>query len=191
MAWRRSGDKPLSEPMMVRLPTHICVTWPQWIKTQYRLDFWYIYEWGACPDYDEKATDRMRKKILQINEMKCGVWNHYCTWLMKLYCAVPEEMKRVCGARSPLEELIWTHDLSGGNTGLCFETRTSTNLIEDDVGVVYHRICWHIEMKYDEVPCLFYIHMPSATTCCGRPWPPNANYIFPLYVITHVIYDHT
>ena len=23
MAWRRRGDKPLSEPMMVRLPTHI------------------------------------------------------------------------------------------------------------------------------------------------------------------------
>ena len=32
MAWRRSGDKPLSEPMMVSLPTHICVTWPQWVK---------------------------------------------------------------------------------------------------------------------------------------------------------------
>ena len=29
MAWRRPGDKPLSEPMMVSLPTHICVTWPQ------------------------------------------------------------------------------------------------------------------------------------------------------------------
>ena len=28
MAWRRSGDKPLSEPMMVSLLTHICVTWP-------------------------------------------------------------------------------------------------------------------------------------------------------------------
>ena len=28
MAWRRPGDKPLSEPMMVTLPTHICVT--QW-----------------------------------------------------------------------------------------------------------------------------------------------------------------
>ena len=28
MAWRRSGDKPLSEPMMVSLPTHICVTRP-------------------------------------------------------------------------------------------------------------------------------------------------------------------
>ena len=33
MAWRRTGDKPLSEPMMVRLPTHICVTRPQWVKS--------------------------------------------------------------------------------------------------------------------------------------------------------------
>ena len=32
MAWRRPGDKPLSEPMMVRLTTHICVTRPQWVK---------------------------------------------------------------------------------------------------------------------------------------------------------------
>ena len=32
MAWRRSGDKPLSEPMMVSLLTHICVTRPHWVK---------------------------------------------------------------------------------------------------------------------------------------------------------------
>ena len=32
MAWRRSGDKPLSEPVMVSLLTHICVTQPQWVK---------------------------------------------------------------------------------------------------------------------------------------------------------------
>ena len=32
MAWGRPGDKPLSEPMLVRLPTHICVTRPQWVK---------------------------------------------------------------------------------------------------------------------------------------------------------------
>ena len=30
MAWRRPGDKPLSEPMLVCLLTHICVTRPQW-----------------------------------------------------------------------------------------------------------------------------------------------------------------
>ena len=33
MAWRRPGDKPLSEPMMFSLVTHICVTRPQWVKT--------------------------------------------------------------------------------------------------------------------------------------------------------------
>ena len=32
MAWRRLGDKPLSEPMIVSLLTHICVTRPQWVK---------------------------------------------------------------------------------------------------------------------------------------------------------------
>ena len=32
MAWRRPGDKPLSEPMVVSLPTHICVARPQWVK---------------------------------------------------------------------------------------------------------------------------------------------------------------
>ena len=32
MAWRRPGDKPLSEPMMIGLLTHICVTRPRWVK---------------------------------------------------------------------------------------------------------------------------------------------------------------
>ena len=32
MAWRRPDNKPLSEPMMAYLLTHICVTRPQWVK---------------------------------------------------------------------------------------------------------------------------------------------------------------
>ena len=32
VVWRRPGDKPLSEAMMVNLPTHICVSLPQWFK---------------------------------------------------------------------------------------------------------------------------------------------------------------
>ena len=32
MAWHRLGDKPLSELVMFSLPTHICVTRPQWVK---------------------------------------------------------------------------------------------------------------------------------------------------------------
>ena len=42
MAWRRSGDKPLSEPMVISLPTHICVTWPQWVNGLIRMKIlWY------------------------------------------------------------------------------------------------------------------------------------------------------
>ena len=33
MAWHRPGDKPLSEPVMVSLLTHICITRPQWVNS--------------------------------------------------------------------------------------------------------------------------------------------------------------
>ena len=33
MAWCRPGNKPLSEPMLVNLLTHICGTWPHWVNT--------------------------------------------------------------------------------------------------------------------------------------------------------------
>ena len=32
MAWRRSGDKPISEPMVVRLQMHLGITRPQWVN---------------------------------------------------------------------------------------------------------------------------------------------------------------
>ena len=32
MAWRRPGNKPLSETMMIISLTHIWVAWPQWVK---------------------------------------------------------------------------------------------------------------------------------------------------------------
>ena len=32
MNWRRPGDKPLSEAMMISLLTHLCVTRSQWIR---------------------------------------------------------------------------------------------------------------------------------------------------------------
>ena len=47
MAWRRPGDKPLSEPMMVSLPMHICVTRPQWV---------YKTASGHCPTKTDEDT---------------------------------------------------------------------------------------------------------------------------------------
>ena len=48
-AWRRPGDKQSSESMVVSLPTHICVTRPQWDKqwvatlVRSQLHFWMIH----------------------------------------------------------------------------------------------------------------------------------------------------
>ena len=43
MAWRRPGDKPLSEPMLVFVPTHICVTRPQWVNMAIKWDNWFFH----------------------------------------------------------------------------------------------------------------------------------------------------
>ena len=54
MAWRRPDDKPLSEPVMVSLLTHICVTRPQWVSD---------ITWT----YTENETRQKWDKIVQSN----------------------------------------------------------------------------------------------------------------------------
>ena len=54
MAWRRPGDKPLSEPVMVSLQTHICVTQPQWINhywDYYHGTYGDVIKWKRFPRY--------------------------------------------------------------------------------------------------------------------------------------------
>ena len=43
MAWRRPGAKPLSEPMMIILLTHTCVTRPQWVKVCSPLWLYFLF----------------------------------------------------------------------------------------------------------------------------------------------------
>ena len=59
MAWRRPGDKPLSEPMVVTLPTHICVARPQWVKRSNRtldLSKCSCHE-DLCPSFSVLSTN--------------------------------------------------------------------------------------------------------------------------------------
>ena len=46
MAWHRPGDKPLSEPMLVFVPTLICVTQPQLVNVHDD-----IIKWKPFPSY--------------------------------------------------------------------------------------------------------------------------------------------
>ena len=45
MAWHRPGAKPLSEPMVVKLLTHICVTRPQWVEPSGWTPTHLIWKW--------------------------------------------------------------------------------------------------------------------------------------------------
>ena len=54
MAWCRPSDRPLSEPMRVRLPTHICVIRPQWVKTMTK----------SAAGRDASPSTPMRKMLL-------------------------------------------------------------------------------------------------------------------------------
>ena len=65
MAWRRPGDKPLSEPMMFSLQTHLCVTRPQWIITWEKIiAFW------AVSLYNRKGSPT--KDFISTSEQKCN-----------------------------------------------------------------------------------------------------------------------
>ena len=55
MAWCRPGDKPLSESMMISLPTHICVTRPQWVH-HFILSLQAISMWELHNDYATGQT---------------------------------------------------------------------------------------------------------------------------------------
>ena len=46
-AWHWAGDTPLSEPMMVDLLIHICVTWPKWVNKH--IEAW--AKWPRFPRY--------------------------------------------------------------------------------------------------------------------------------------------
>ena len=55
MPWRRPGDKPLSEAMVVRLLTHICVARPH-CCSEYRFvlsidPYWYMLCFTGLPEY--------------------------------------------------------------------------------------------------------------------------------------------
>ena len=68
MAWRRPGDEPLSEPMMVRLPTHICVTRPQWVKSLNFAKRYFLYSstrmklfvFGFKPQWNQSLGVQLR-----------------------------------------------------------------------------------------------------------------------------------
>ena len=70
MAWRRPGDKPLSESMLVSLPTHICVTRPQWVNTFPAI----MIHCAGNPSVISESSPQTGKG------QYCGIFHTVCTW---------------------------------------------------------------------------------------------------------------
>ena len=74
MAWRRPGDKPLSEPKMVRLPMHICITRPQWVNIV-------ICGQDGCHLADNISKDiSFDEKLLILNQILIKRWFYKSDW---------------------------------------------------------------------------------------------------------------
>ena len=72
MACRRPGDKPLSEPMIVSLPTHICVTRPQWVKDRK----------GLHDQFSFNAPESLHWYHMSINSLSPGGFEWYIRWVI-------------------------------------------------------------------------------------------------------------
>ena len=68
MAWRRPGNKPLPELMMVNLLTHICVTRPQWVNAcPLKIHYCQQGYMGSCePEAGIKGRDKLLHPIASV-----------------------------------------------------------------------------------------------------------------------------
>ena len=95
MAWRRPGDKPLSEPMMFRLPTHLYITRPQCVKDVFALGLLYM----DIFQMDIRKTNRSTSIIVGwstglYTEIEISFWRHFSYWLR---CTQPPaNIKALC-----------------------------------------------------------------------------------------------
>ena len=84
MAWRRPGDKPVSEAMMDCLLTHICITRPQWVTDKSIL----VLVMVCCPQATRQYLSQCWPKSLspcgandQLLVYKFCDCTTFCKWL--------------------------------------------------------------------------------------------------------------
>ena len=94
MAWRRPGDKPLTEPMVVKLLTHICVTLPQWVNALKNQNVMYHSFYGILSHQKECLPDSL--PIYSLSECvtslgnKCAAATVCCRALETRYARIWE-----------------------------------------------------------------------------------------------------
>ena len=123
IAWHRPGDEPLSELLMIRLSTHICVTRHQWVKLQNwntgtvllfqcRRHSSASFIWFYIPNINtqsELPSDWVHWKIRCLifkscETLKLWVWVKHSSHRLKIWQAPPQN----CYERPVKFESDWT-----------------------------------------------------------------------------------
>ena len=155
MAWRRQGNRPLLEAMMVRLPTHICVTRSQWVNDRYFLwnhsetmdasDGWLVvYNWTMHAVGGEMfSRDHMRST--KISRLWTCLW-HPC---LNNRLACSEKRIGAIHNRQNILHLIG-FDLTKGRRGteshhkydICTHTYIHTHIYSKSTTAIHTYILW-------------------------------------------------
>ena len=107
MAWRRPGDKLLSETMLFSLLTHICVTRPQW-------DIWPLPQ-GPCSCVALQNNYTFRKRgqdymyCIQMNTCRTRFDYKYIREVLSLYTLICFDTKLKMTVSFNLNDLCWTY----------------------------------------------------------------------------------
>ena len=81
MAWCRPGDMPLSEQMMDSLPTHICVTRPQWGLNE---------DWEVTSAYQSLSKIFEKRSTVPILDTSpLNVWAMDIWWVERIASILP------------------------------------------------------------------------------------------------------
>ena len=79
MALRQPGDKPLSEPMMVSLLTHLCVTRPQWVNQSLSVKEAPVIYWDFFSGYHRLRTLQYNPAWFLLSSCKWFLF-HQISW---------------------------------------------------------------------------------------------------------------
>ena len=124
MAWRRPGDKPLSEPTMVKLPTHICVIRPPAFKVTHTSRYCrrvQDMEKQRHP-YNTLYTWYYVTYVLRYNKLQCCLYN-FVQYNKMLYKTLQWLRPNTHHSLKTQWSIVWYHIRYPIPNGYCGELR--------------------------------------------------------------------
>ena len=76
MAWRRPGEKPLSESMMASSLPHICITRSQWVNNWEKLSV----DRSRCCRTPDNWNTGLILLLFRFSQIIFSMWNLHCVW---------------------------------------------------------------------------------------------------------------